>query len=228
MEPQPETDDEDSDSTACTATQHDSSGDDDSENSDDIESVQIFGSPKNLGKDEAAAEQQHNNNNNTCGACETQLSIRLPVNGHDADTTTCRTVDAQCVICLGDYQAGDKVVWSALECQHAFHDECILPWLSNGKKRCPMCRHWFVPGSPLKSQKKALLLAEMERSAAAGDDEVEVIEDIETIAVNETTVHQQENTTEPQTMTAEVDDQPNVSEEVMSRYGVNNAAENQV
>jgi hypothetical protein len=63
------------------------------------------------------------------------------------------------------------VVWSGLKCQHAFHDECILPWLSKGKKRCPICRLWFDPSSLLKNQKKAFA-AEMERLAAAADDEV--------------------------------------------------------
>ena len=26
-------------------------------------------------------------------------------------------------------------------------------WLSKGKKRCPVCRHWFVPGSKIDDQK---------------------------------------------------------------------------
>jgi len=72
-----------------------------------------------------------------------ERKLCLPVtdeNGHS------RTVNAECTICLMDYESGDKVVWSTRRmCPHAFHAECILVWLSKGKKRCPMCRNFFVP-----------------------------------------------------------------------------------
>ena len=57
-------------------------------------------------------------------------------------------VDAHCAICLGEYQAGDEVVWSGLQCQHAFHKDCILPWIIQGRIHCPMCREKFVPHAP--------------------------------------------------------------------------------
>jgi hypothetical protein len=99
---------------------------------------------------------------------ESHYSIRLPVNclKHIGDK---RTVDAHCAICLGVYEAGEKIVWSSLpQCQHAFHDECILPWLSKGKKRCPICRHWFVPGTKIDDQKAAL---EITTTTATNDDD---------------------------------------------------------
>lgn len=91
-------------------------------------------------------------------ACEpteedAHLFLRLPVKD---DAGICRTVDASCSICFSDYEGGDKIVWSGLQCRHAFHDACILPWLSKGKKRCPICRHWFVPGARIEDQKKEL------------------------------------------------------------------------
>ena len=58
-----------------------------------------------------------------------------------------RKVDAECSICIMEYNVGDEVVWSTRRsCRHAFHSDCILLWLSKGKKRCPICRHFFVPG----------------------------------------------------------------------------------
>jgi hypothetical protein len=58
-----------------------------------------------------------------------------------------RKVDAECSICIMEYDVGDEVVWSTRRsCRHAFHSDCILLWLSKGKKRCPICRHFFVPG----------------------------------------------------------------------------------
>ena len=45
---------------------------------------------------------------------------------------------------------------TGLACSHAFHYECILPWLIKGKKRCPICRDWFVPGEKIEDQKNEL------------------------------------------------------------------------
>lgn len=66
----------------------------------------------------------------------------------------CRSIDAHCAICFSDYECGDKIVWSGLQCQHAFHYDCMLPWLVKGKKRCPICRDMFVPESNIHDQKK--------------------------------------------------------------------------
>lgn len=64
-------------------------------------------------------------------------------------------VIAECFICFKEYQSGDTIVWSTMEgCPHAFCQECILTWLSRGKKRCPVCRQWFVPPKPIAEQKK--------------------------------------------------------------------------
>jgi hypothetical protein len=32
-----------------------------------------------------------------------------------------------------------------------------LAWLVKGKKRCPTCRHWFVPGALIEDQKQELV-----------------------------------------------------------------------
>ena len=119
-----------------------------------------------LSSDEGAEEDEdiENGLNITSRSCEpvlcekddedAHLYLRLPVQNHKGLQ---RTVDGHCAICFSEYEDGDKVVWSGLEhCRHAFHDECILPWLSKGKKRCPICRHWFVPGARIEDQKKAL------------------------------------------------------------------------
>lgn len=73
------------------------------------------------------------------------LSLKLPGSG--------RCVDGTCALCIDEYEVGDMVVWSGLECPHVFHKECLMQWLSKGKKRCPICRHWFVPGSKIDDQK---------------------------------------------------------------------------
>lgn len=70
--------------------------------------------------------------------------LQLPIK--DVRGNFCK-VGIECVICLVEYEVGDEVIWSTRQsCPHAFHAECILQWLGKGKKRCPICRHLFVPG----------------------------------------------------------------------------------
>ena len=44
--------------------------------------------------------------------------------------------DTMCTICLEDVEYGTKAV--TLECRHAFHPDCITPWIEENN-RCPNC-----------------------------------------------------------------------------------------
>jgi len=77
--------------------------------------------------------------------------LKLPIK---TETGEHRHVDGECAICLLEYEPGDSVVWATRKvCPHAYHDDCILVWLSKGKKRCPICRNFFVPGSSIDNKK---------------------------------------------------------------------------
>ena len=116
---------------------------------------------------------------------ETHLYLKLPIKNKDGSP---RCVDAHCAICIGEYEAGDRVVWSGIhECKHAFHDECILPWLSKGKKRCPVCRHWFVPGTKIDDQKAALLAAAATTTTSAQSDAADEPSSLPTVATDSAT-----------------------------------------
>lgn len=84
-------------------------------------------------------------------AQKTDTFLKFPPRG---DNSTQLIVEASCAVCLLDYDVGDEVVCSTRSvCPHAFHRDCILMWLEKGKKRCPICRNFFVPGAAVDDKK---------------------------------------------------------------------------
>ncbi|KAL3944891.1 MAG: hypothetical protein SGBAC_001036 [Bacillariaceae sp.] len=69
---------------------------------------------------------------------------------HTADgielTTTCTT----CSICIEDLEPGECL--RLLPCGHAFHTDCIMPWLTRRQGCCPLCKA-SVLGEDKKSAK---------------------------------------------------------------------------
>jgi len=72
---------------------------------------------------------------------ENAARVRLP----DSATNANRTVPGFCAICLCPYEPGDQLTWSPKSaCQHAFHTDCIVPWLAKkDEQKCPVCRQDF-------------------------------------------------------------------------------------
>ena len=49
-----------------------------------------------------------------------------------------------CAICGENYRVKDVICWSKSDqCSHAFHVECIKPWLMR-HHQCPMCRQDYL------------------------------------------------------------------------------------
>ncbi|KAI3828648.1 hypothetical protein L1987_02756 [Smallanthus sonchifolius] len=62
----------------------------------------------------------------------------LPVNLYRKLSKHLNEEDAQCYICLVEYEDGDEV--RVLPCHHEFHRLCIDKWLKEIHRICPLCR----------------------------------------------------------------------------------------
>ncbi|XP_068648504.1 RING-H2 finger protein ATL7-like [Aristolochia californica] len=78
--------------------------------------------------------------------------------------------DTQCSVCLGDYQANDRLQ-QIPSCGHTFHMECIDHWLAKNTT-CPLCRVSLLPSpkassvpfdtqEPIQSQRDSHFPSEM-------------------------------------------------------------------
>lgn len=52
-----------------------------------------------------------------------------------------------CCICLEDYEDDEKLRMLP-RCGHAFHTDCILPWLTDRSPTCPLCKAEAVVAAP--------------------------------------------------------------------------------
>ena len=59
---------------------------------------------------------------------------RLALNSENHETT-CTT----CSICIDDFEVGERIRVLP-RCKHAFHTDCIMPWLTERQGCCPLCK----------------------------------------------------------------------------------------
>lgn len=86
-------------------------------------------------------------------ACSVQIkgcSIPYPGETVSSEEILCGIVDdtqdrdITCDICMLEFRVGDEIAWSPnVNCDHAFHKDCILEWLVR-KPTCPICRQDYV------------------------------------------------------------------------------------
>mmetsp|Transcript_12309 Transcript_12309/g.31076 ORF Transcript_12309/g.31076 Transcript_12309/m.31076 type:complete len:876 (-) Transcript_12309:152-2779(-) len=63
------------------------------------------------------------------------LSFRTQRRLQSFTTTTCTT----CSICIDEFEVGETIRLLP-RCGHAFHTDCILPWLQDRQGCCPLCK----------------------------------------------------------------------------------------
>ncbi|XP_043719897.1 RING-H2 finger protein ATL7-like [Telopea speciosissima] len=81
--------------------------------------------------------------------------------------------DTQCSVCLGDYQAEDKLQ-EIPACGHTFHMDCIGHWLAT-HNTCPLCRISLLP-SPKTTTEPSDDLVEAQAHEEQSDQEIARVE----------------------------------------------------
>ena len=56
-----------------------------------------------------------------------------------AELVSSKTTCTMCSICIDDFERGERLTFLP-RCQHAFHRDCIHPWLTGRQGCCPLCK----------------------------------------------------------------------------------------
>ncbi|XP_065875895.1 RING-H2 finger protein ATL78-like [Euphorbia lathyris] len=87
----------------------------------------------------------NNSSGNSSSSANTGIKKKalktFPIVNYSADLNL-PGLDTECVICLSDFTAGEKVRLLP-KCNHGFHVRCIDKWLSSHSS-CPKCRHCLI------------------------------------------------------------------------------------
>ena len=79
-------------------------------------------------------EQQGHSAEASANNEEAPQSSSLDAACHDL-TTSCTT----CSICINDFEDGERIRLLP-KCKHAFHTDCLMPWLTERQGCCPLCK----------------------------------------------------------------------------------------
>lgn len=69
--------------------------------------------------------------------------LELPTVEYHGSSSSSSHDDVCCAICIEEFVQGDTL--RQLPCEHEFHTECIIPWLTERHPSCPLCKHSVVP-----------------------------------------------------------------------------------
>jgi hypothetical protein len=78
---------------------------------------------------------------------DSELEIHVPpstdqeAEEEEGLSTLCTT----CSICIDDFEAGERIRLLP-KCRHAFHTDCIMPWLTERQGCCPLCKTAVLDG----------------------------------------------------------------------------------
>lgn len=83
-------------------------------------------------------------------------------NNHNCSTLPKKhPINSSCTICISEFVPNtDDILISLPPCQHAFHKDCILPWLLKHRGYCPLCSEQVI----VENKKRS---SELDREEAA-------------------------------------------------------------
>lgn len=108
----------------------------------DLEQSATFDEDSSGGRDELDSGNntivpQGNNNNDEE---DTAHADDHPAENDSPDTTTpLTTTCTMCSICIEDFEEGERLLLLP-RCHHAFHKDCLHPWLLERQGSCPLCK----------------------------------------------------------------------------------------
>lgn len=101
-----------------------------------------------------------NNRNNSSGAnarTSDSISTSSDSHGETGERTDIATIPTRhdvskpegqalpssthCAICIDDFEENSSEAILTLPCNHAFHTDCIVPWLTERQSKCPLCKY---------------------------------------------------------------------------------------
>lgn len=97
----------------------------------------FFGSEEQL---QALAERLFRLNEQSLGSPPTDENFVNQLQSTEYHQNEC--IEDVCSICLDQFEEGTKII--ILPCKHAFHPDCLSPWLKIHSE-CPSCRHKLPP-----------------------------------------------------------------------------------
>ena len=121
---------------------------------DDDDETPTTATPSNNGatSDEGVGPQGRDGVDGNSGAVEDGEALTKSICDQHTQKVYTTTTSTTCSICIDEFEEGE-LVRLLPRCGHAYHTECILPWLTERQGCCPLCKiPVLTPSLPSSSQ----------------------------------------------------------------------------
>lgn len=110
------------------------------------------------------SENSHSDSNHCPGGDQGSKQTDTMLHSEQSRQEEETTGETSCAVCIDDLGSpSDGVYITVLPCQHKFHTDCIVPWLTERQSKCPLCKFDLVE---YVHEKEALALANRQEAEA--------------------------------------------------------------